>query len=296
MLDELLGIRYPVIQGGMAYAATGRLAAACSEAGALGVIGSGGMNEADLIREIHYVREHTSKPFGVNLVLTDPLFEVFAELVIEEKVPIVTTGGGNPVKYIRKWKEAGCKVLPVIGNSAFTNILERAGADVIIAEGCESGGHIGDMNTMTLVPEVCKMTKLPVVAAGGIATKCQFDAAIDLGACGVQMGTRFLASQECEIHSNYKQAILKAKGHNTVVTGRDLRNRVRQIKNRFTSEYMNLELKGSTDEELNIFAAGSLKKAAVFGDVEMGSIMAGQACGQINEILSVKEILERICG
>lgn len=293
-LNELLNIKYPIIQGGMANIATGEFAAAISNAGGLGIIGAGGMNVETLKENIHKCRELTDKPFGVNIMLMHPQAKKMAQLVIDEKIKIVTTGAGNPGIYMKLWKEAGIKVLPVVPSVALARRMEKAGADALIVEGCEAGGHIGEMTTMALVPQVIDAVDIPVVAAGGIASGRQLLAAFALGACGVQIGTILLASQECPIHESYKQAVLKAKDTSTIVTGRIGGTPVRILKNKMAKEYVKKEKAGASMEELEVYTLGSLKKAVFDGDVNEGSLMAGQVAGMVHEIKSVKEIFERL--
>lgn len=293
-LNELLNIKYPIIQGGMANIATGEFAAAVSNAGGLGLIGAGGMNVETLKENIHRCRELTDKPFGVNIMLMNPQAEEMAQLVIDEKVQILTTGAGNPGIYMKAWKEAGIKVFPVVPSVALAKRMERAGADGLIVEGCEAGGHIGEMTTMALVPQVVAAVNIPVVAAGGIASGRQLLAAYALGACGVQVGTILLGSVECPIHENYKNAILKAKDTGTIVTGRIGGTPVRILKNKMAKEYVKKEREGATLEELEVYTLGSLRKAVFDGNVDEGSLMAGQVAGMVNEIKPVKEILERL--
>ena len=293
-LNELLNIKYPIIQGGMANIATGEFAAAISNAGGLGIIGAGGMNVETLKENIHKCRELTDKPFGVNIMLMHPQAKEMAQLVIDEKIKIVTTGAGNPGIYMKLWKEAGIKVLPVVPSVALARRMEKAGADALIVEGCEAGGHIGEMTTMALVPQVIDAVDIPVVAAGGIASGRQLLAAFALGACGVQIGTILLASQECPIHESYKQAVLKAKDTSTIVTGRIGGTPVRILKNKMAKEYVKKEKAGASMEELEVYTLGSLKKAVFDGDVNEGSLMAGQVAGMVHEIKSVKEIFERL--
>lgn len=293
-LNELLNIKYPIIQGGMANIATGEFAAAISNAGGLGIIGAGGMNVETLKENIHKCRELTDEPFGVNIMLMHPQAKEMAQLVIDEKIKIVTTGAGNPGIYMKLWKEAGIKVLPVVPSVALARRMEKAGADALIVEGCEAGGHIGEMTTMALVPQVIDAVDIPVVAAGGIASGRQLLAAFALGACGVQIGTILLASQECPIHESYKQAVLKAKDTSTIVTGRIGGTPVRILKNKMAKEYVKKEKAGASMEELEVYTLGSLKKAVFDGDVNEGSLMAGQVAGMVHEIKSVKEIFERL--
>ncbi|MCD8130067.1 MAG: nitronate monooxygenase [Lachnospiraceae bacterium] len=294
-LNEILGTEFPFIQGGMANIATARFAAACSNAGALGVIASGGIFSAEDLREqIRLCRSLTDKPFGVNLMLMNPATDDMAKVIAEERVPVVTTGAGNPGKYISMWKEAGVKVFPVVAATVLAKRLERAGADGLIAEGTESGGHVGEMTTMALVPQVIDAVNIPVIAAGGIADGRQLAAAFALGACGVQIGTCLLASEECPIHENYKQALLKAKDSDTVVTGRSIGGPVRILKNRMTREYLMLEKKGASLEELEKLTLGGLRRAVNDGDVETGSVMAGQVAGMLHEIRPVRQIFEEL--
>lgn len=295
-LNELLGTEFPIIQGGMANIATGRFAAACSNAGALGVIATGGMKSADELRkQIADFKALSDKPFGVNLMLMNPCVDELAQIILEEQVPVVTTGAGNPGKYISKWKEAGIKVIPVVAATVLARRLARAGVDAIIAEGTESGGHVGEMTTMALVPQVVDAVDVPVIAAGGIADGRQFAAAMTLGACGIQIGTCLLASEECPIHENYKQAILAAKDSDTVVTGRSVGGPVRVLKNKMSREYIRLEKQGATLEELELLTLGGLRRAVFEGDVEHGSVMSGQVAGQLREIRPLRTILEDLC-
>lgn len=294
LLNEILGTKYPIIQGGMANIATGEFAAACSNAGALGIIGAGGMNADTLRQNIRRCRELTDKPFGVNIMLMHPQADEFAQIVVEEKVAVVTTGAGNPGKYVPMWKAAGIKVIPVVAAAVLAWHLEPLGIDAVIAEGTESGGHVGEMTTMALVPQVVDAVSVPVIAAGGIADGRQLAAALALGACGVQVGTCLLASEECPIHENYKQAILKAKDSDTVVTGRSIGGPVRVLKNKMSREYLALEKRGATLEELEKVTLGGLRRAVLEGDMEMGSVMSGQVAGMLHEIRPVREILESL--
>lgn len=294
-LNDILGTEFPFIQGGMANIATAEFAAACSNAGGLGVIATGGIFEAEGLRgQIRRCRSLTDKPFGVNLMLMNPCAEEMAKIIIEEKVPVVTTGAGNPGKYIRGWKEAGVKVLPVVAASILAKRLEKEGADAIIAEGTESGGHVGEMTTMALVPQVADAVKIPVIAAGGIADGRQLAAAFALGACGVQLGTCLLVSSECPIHENYKQALLRAKDSDTVVTGRSVGGPVRALKNKMTRRYLALEKQGATLEELEKCTLGGLRRAVFEGDTETGSVMAGQVAGMLCEVKPVRQIFEEL--
>jgi len=294
-LTDITGTEFPLIQGGMANIATGEFAAAVSNAGGLGLIASGGFSCERIKEEIEKARKLTDKPFGVNLMLMHPEVEQIADLLAEEKVPFVTTGAGNPARFMQKWKEAGINVFPVVAAPTLAIMMERDGADAVIAEGSESGGHIGEMATMTLVPQVCDAVGIPVIAAGGIADHRQFLAAKDLGACGVQVGTALLASNECPIHENYKEALIKAKGTDAVVTGRIGGTPVRVLKNRMTKEYIKSEKAGATMEELEKFTLGSLRRAVFDGDTKTGSLMAGQTAGQVKSIRPLREIIEDIC-
>ncbi|MCR5452528.1 MAG: nitronate monooxygenase [Lachnospiraceae bacterium] len=293
-LNEILGVEFPIIQGGMANIATGSFAAACSNAGGLGLIGVGGMNPAMLRDEIHICREKTDKPFGVNIMLMHPDADEFAKIVVEEGVKVVTTGAGNPGKYMESWKAAGIIVIPVVAAPILAKHLEKSGADAVIAEGCESGGHIGEMTTMTLVPQTVDAVSIPVIAAGGIADHRQFEAAMALGACGVQVGTCLLATEECPIHENYKNAVIKAKGTDSVVTGRIGGTPVRILKNKMSREYIKKEKEGAKVEELEQFTLGSLRRAVFEGDTATGSLMAGQTCGQVDHMRTVREVFESI--
>ncbi len=291
-LNDITGTKYPIIQGGMANIATGAFAAAVSNAGALGLVAGGGMPAEALRKEIHICRGNTDKPFGVNLMLMNPDVENIAKMLYEEGVAFITTGAGNPGKYINMWKEKGTKIFPVVASVALAKMMERAGADAVIAEGGESGGHVGDMTTMTLVPQVVDALDIPVIAAGGIADGRQFAAAMMLGACGVQIGTCLLVSKECPIHDNYKEALLKAKDNSTTVTGRSQGAPVRIIKNEMAREYLKLEASGAGRDELEKITLGGLRRAVVDGDVLRGSVMAGQVCGQLKERRSLEEILK----
>lgn len=298
-LHEILGTKYPFIQGGMANIATGAFAAAVSNAGALGLIGAGGMSTDMLRSEIRRCKELTDKPFGVNIMLMHPDAAKMAEIVIEEQVPVVTTGAGSPGGYVAPWKEAGIKVFPVVPAAILAKRLARMGVDGVIAEGTEAGGHIGELTTMALVPQIVDAVAeygIPVVAAGGIADGRQLLAAFSLGACGAQLGTCLLASQECPVHPNYKQAILKAKDTDTVVTGRIGGVPVRMIKNKMSRAYLEREKAGADKMELEHFTLGSLKRAVFEGDVETGSVMAGQVAGMIGEIRPLAEIFASLYG
>ncbi len=289
-LDKMLGIRYPFIQGGMANIATGEFAAAVSNAGGLGLIGAGGMR-AEMLREnIRKCRSLTDRPFGVNLMLMHPEADQMADIVVEEGVKIVTTGAGNPGKYMAKWKANGIKVMPVVSSVVLAKLMERAGADAVIAEGTESGGHVGEMTTMALVPQVVDAVNIPVIAAGGIADGRGVAAVYALGACGVQMGTRLLSAEECPIHAAYKEAVLKAGDNATVVTGRIGGTPVRIIKNQMSREYILKEKAGAGKEELEKYTLGSLRRAVFEGDTKTGSLMAGQVVGLVHKIQPIAEI------
>lgn len=295
-LNELLNIEYPFIQGGMANIATGPFAAAVSNAGGLGLIGAGGM-DLDMFREnIRVCRESTDKPFGVNIMLMHPQAGEMAKRAAEEKIAVVTTGAGNPVPYMEMWKRAGAKVIPVIPGVALAKRVADAGADAVIAEGTESGGHIGELTTMALVPQVADAVDVPVIAAGGIADGRQLLAAFALGAVGAQLGTCLLVSEECPIHENYKQAVLKAKDNGTTVTGRIAGVPVRLLKNRMAREYVKREQAGADRMELERYTLGSLRRAVFDGDTENGSLMAGQVAGQLHEIKPLRRIFEELYG
>lgn len=293
-LREILGTEYPIIQGGMANIATAEFAAAVSQAGGLGLIASGGYSCDEIRDGIKRLRAITDKPFGVNIMLMHPQADEIAEMVIEEKVPVITTGAGNPGKYIASWKEAGIKVLPVVPSVALARRMEKAGADALIVEGTEAGGHIGEITTMALVPQIIAAVELPVVAAGGVASGEQMLAAYALGACGVQIGTVLLAADECPIHESYKDAIIKAKDTDTTVTGRISGVPVRVLKNKMAREYVKLEREGADAEELEKYTLGSLRKAVYDGDTSNGSLMAGQVAGQVCEKKPVAQILNEL--
>lgn len=295
-ITELLGIEYPIIQGGMAWVAEYHLAAAVSNAGGLGLIGAASA-PAEVVREqIRKARELTDKPFGVNIMLMNPNAEEVARVVVEEGVKVVTTGAGNPAKFMPLWKENGVKVIPVVASVAMAKLMERAGADAIVAEGMEAGGHIGSATTMTLVPQVVDAVSVPVIAAGGIADGRGFAAASMLGAEGVQMGTVFCASTEAITHANYKERIIKAKDIDSEVTGLSHGHPIRCIRNNMTKEYLRLEKEGAGMEELEYLTLGSLRKAVIEGDVVNGTVMAGQIAGMIKEEKTCKEIIEGIIG
>lgn len=294
-LCELLNIKYPIFQGGMAWIADASLAAAVSNAGGLGIIAAMNANADWLREEIHKVRTMTDKPFGVNIMLMSPFADEVSDLVVEEKVPVVVTGAGNPGKYMKKWVEAGIKVIPVVASTAMSRLVERSGATAVVAEGGESGGHIGELTTMTLVPQVCDAVKIPVLAAGGIADGRGIAAALMLGACGVQCGTRFLVAKECTVHQNYKNKILKAKDIDTIATGKRLGHPVRCLKNQFTRELFKQEYNSNiSDEELEKMGAGALRKAAKEGDEKNGSFMAGQCAAMVHKEQTAQEMIEEM--
>lgn len=293
-LTELLGLEYPIIQGAMAWIADGTLAGAVSKAGGLGIIAGGNAPAEVIAQEIRTVKAATQRPFGVNIMLLSPNAAELADLIIEEKVPVVTTGAGSPAPFMEKWKAAGVKVIPVIASVAYARRLEKMGADAVVAEGTEAGGHIGEATTMTLVPQVADAVAIPVIAAGGIADGRGLAAAFMLGACGAQIGTRFLACSDCTVHDNYKEKVLRARDSDTVVTGRATGHPVRGLKNRLTREFKELEARESTLEEYEQLGSDSLRKAAKDGDVRYGSVMAGQIAGLVKEIRSAQEILREI--
>jgi enoyl-[acyl-carrier protein] reductase II len=294
-LRDLLNIKYPIIQGGMANIANHQLASAVSNAGGLGLVGCGGWEPDRVREEIRKTKALTDKPFGVNIMLMSPYAEEISDIVIEEKVPVVTTGAGNPGKYLKKWKEAGIIVIPVVPSVAFAVRLERGGVDAIIVEGTEAGGHIGEISTMVLVPQVVDAVNIPVIAAGGVADHRGLDAVYALGARGVQLGTVLLASHECPIHENYKLKVIKAKDTSTVVTGRQTHAPVRVLKNQMAKEYLDLTRYGTASlEELEKLTLGSLRRAVFDGDLDRGSFMAGQSAGLVKEIRYVKDILKDI--
>lgn len=293
-LTELLGIQYPVIQGGMAWVAEHSLASAVSNAGGLGIIAAANAPYEVVKEEIRLTKERTDKPFGVNIMLLSPYADDIARLVVEEKVPVVTTGAGNPSKYMAQWKEAGIKVIPVVASVALAKMMQRGGADAVIAEGCESGGHIGEATTMVLVPQVVDAVTIPVIAAGGIADGRGFAAARMLGASGVQMGTRFLVSKECVIHQNYKDRVLKAKDIDTAVTGRSTGHPIRCLRNKMTRKYLALEKEGASFEELEQLTLGGLRRAVQEGDSDGGSMMSGQIAGMVKKEQTCQEMIDEI--
>ncbi len=293
-ITRMLGIQYPIVQGGMAWVAEHHLAAAVSEAGGLGLIGAANA-PADWVREqIRAAKKLTDKPFGVNIMLMSPYAEEVARVVAEEGVSVVTTGAGNPEKYMEMWKKAGIRVIPVVASVALAKRLERCGVDALVAEGTESGGHIGELTTMVLVPQVVDAVSIPVIAAGGIADGRGVAAAFMLGASGCQLGTRFVATREAVVHEKYKECILKAKDIDTKVTGRSTGHPVRCLRNQMTREYLKLEAQGVDFEKLELMTVGGLKRAVVDGDVETGNVMAGQSAGLVKEILTCKEVVEKL--
>lgn len=293
---DLIGISYPVFQGGMAWIADANLAAAVSNGGGLGIISAMNANADWLRGQIRRAKELTDRPFGVNIMLMSPFADEVAKVVVEEGVKVVTTGAGNPGKYMAAWKEAGICVIPVVASVGLARMMERAGASAVVAEGTESGGHIGELTTMTLVPQVCSAVNIPVIAAGGIADGRGVAAAFMLGACGVQVGTRFLVAEECGVHQNYKDRVLKAKDIDTVATGRRLGHPVRSLKTRFSREYMKKEYDPNvTAEELEEMGVGALRKAAVDGNEAEGCFLAGQIAGLVQKEQPAAEIIRDLC-
>ena len=290
-ITELLNIEYPVIQGGMAWVADYHLAAAVSNAGGLGLIGAGAAPASFVKEQIEKCRALTDKPFGVNLMLMNPAADEIAEVIATSGVKVVTTGAGSPEKYMKMWKEAGVKVIPVVASVALAKIMEKSGADAVVAEGCESGGHSGELTTMALVPQVVDAVSIPVIAAGGIGDGRGVAAALMLGAQGVQVGTRFLVAEETNIHEAYKERVLKAKDIDAQVTGRSGGHPIRSLKNQMTRKYLQMEENGATFEELESLTVGSLRKAVVEGDVKNGTVMAGQIAGMIKKKQTCKEII-----
>ncbi|MFW5652344.1 MAG: enoyl-[acyl-carrier-protein] reductase FabK [Acetivibrio ethanolgignens] len=293
-LSELLGIEYPIIQGGMAWVAESQLATAVSEAGGLGLIGAASAPAEWVRGQIRKVKEQTDKPFGVNIMLMSPYADEVARVIAEEGVKVVTTGAGNPEKYMKLWKEAGVKVIPVVASVALAKRMERCGADAVVAEGCEAGGHIGESTTMVLVPQVADAVGLPVIAAGGIADGRGVAAAFILGAEGVQLGTRFAVAKEAVVHQNYKNSILKARDIDSRVTGRSTGHPIRVLRNQMVRQYLELEKDGASFEELEKLTLGALRKAVVEGDVINGSVMAGQCAAMVSEELTCRELMEKL--
>ena len=294
-INELIGIKYPVFQGGMAWISDGKLAAAVSEAGGLGIIASGNAPAEYVLEQIRTAASLTDKPFGVNLMLMSPYADEIAEIIAEEKVKVVTTGAGNPLKYMKKWKEAGVVVIPVVASVAMAKLMTRVGASALIAEGTESGGHVGELTTMALVPQICDCTELPVIAAGGIADGRGFAAAVMLGAEGVQMGTRFLLAEECSIHKNYKERLIKAGDLDTVVTGRRLGHPIRSLKTPFSRQYAKAEYSDISDEELEKMGEGTVRLAVQEGDVSSGTFLAGQIASMIDKEQKAGDIVREVC-
>ena len=293
-ITDLLGCQYPVIQGGMAWVAEYHLAAAVSEAGGIGLIGAASAPPEVVREQIRKTKELTDKPFGVNVMLLNPNAPEVAKVVVEEGVKIVTTGAGNPEKYMEAWKKAGVRVIPVVASTALAKRMEKAGADAVIAEGTESGGHIGETTTMALVPQVVDAVNIPVIAAGGIGDGRGVAASFMLGAEGVQMGTRFVVADESIVHDNYKDRIVKAKDIDSVVTGQSTGHPVRCLRNQMTKEYIKKEQEGVPFEELERMTLGSLRKAVMDGDILNGTVMAGQIAGLVSKRQSCKEILQEI--
>lgn len=293
---DILGIQYPIFQGGMAWVSDGELAAAVSEAGGLGIISAMNANKEYLIEQIKIARKLTDKPFGVNIMLMSPFADEISDVVIQENISVVTTGAGSPAKYMGKWLEANISVIPVVASVAMAKKAERTGACAVIAEGQESGGHIGELTTLTIVPQVCDAVNIPVIAAGGIADGRGMAATLMLGACGVQIGTRFLVAKECNVHQNYKNSILKASDISTVVTGKRFGgNTCRSIKNNFTRNFNKIEYAAdSTAESVANIGVGALRNAAVEGNIKEGCILAGQISGLVKEEQSAKEIITDI--
>ena len=293
-ITKLLGIEYPIIQGGMAWVAEYHLAAAVSNAGGLGLIGAASAPAQWVREQIQEAKKLTDKPFGVNIMLMSPYADDVAKVVVEEGVKVVTTGAGSPEKYMKMWKEAGVKVIPVVASVALAKRMERCGADALVAEGTEAGGHIGENTTMVLVPQVADAVSIPVIAAGGIADGRGVAAAFMLGARGVQLGTHFVVTKESIVHENYKDRIIKAKEIDSRVTGRTTGHPVRALRNEMTKKYLELENKGAGFEELEQLTLGGLRKAVVEGDVKNGSVMAGQSAAMVKEKLSCKELIEKL--
>ena len=293
-VTALLGIEYPIIQGGMAWVAEHNLAAAVSEAGGLGLIGGANAPGEVVREEIRKARELTDKPFGVNVMLMSPFADDVAKVVVQEGIKVVTTGAGNPGKYMEMWKNAGIKVIPVVASVALARMMEKGGADAVVAEGTESGGHIGDQTTMSLVPQVADAVSIPVIAAGGIADGRGIAAAFMLGAEAVQMGTRFVVAKESIVHQNYKDRIIKAKDIDSAVTGRSHGHPIRSLRNQMTREYLKMEQEGRPFEELEYLTMGTLRKAVMEGDVMHGTVMAGQIAGMVKKEQTCKEMISEM--
>ena len=295
-VTRLLGIEYPIIQGGMAWVAEYHLAAAVSNAGGLGLIGAASAPAKWVREQVREAKKLTDKPFGVNIMLMSPYADEVARIIVEENVKVVTTGAGNPEKYMKMWKDAGVKVIPVVASVALAKRMERCGADAVVAEGCEAGGHIGESTTMALVPQVADAVKIPVIAAGGIADGRGIAAAFMLGAKGVQMGTHFVVTDEAQVHENYKERIIRAKDIDTRVTGRSTGHPVRALRNDMTKRYLELENDGAGFEELEKLTLGGLRRAVIEGDVKNGSVMAGQIAGLVKERLSCGELIKKLAA
>ena len=293
-LTELLGIKYPILQGGMAWVAEYHLAAAVSQAGGLGIIGAANAPAEWVRDQIRKTKELTDRPFGVNVMLMSPYAQDVAHIVAEEGAAVVTTGAGNPEKYMDLWKNKNIKVIPVVASVALAKRMERSGADAVVAEGCESGGHVGESTTMALVPQVVDAVTIPVIAAGGIADGRGIAASLMLGAKGVQMGTRFVVTRECQVHENYKEKVIKAKDIDTRVTGRSTGHPVRILRNEMTKKYLELESKGASLEELEYLTLGALRKAVQEGDVKNGSVMSGQIAGLVKEEMTCQELIDSL--
>ncbi len=291
---EILNIKYPIIQGGMAWVATAELAAAVSNAGGLGIIAAGNAPSSVVKEEIRKIKNMTDKPYGVNVMLISPFVEDVMEVIYEEKVPVITTGAGNPAKYIEKLKSIGTKIIPVVPSVALAKRMEKYDVDALIAEGTEAGGHIGELTTMVLVPQIVDSVSIPVIAAGGVGDARGMVASFALGAEGVQIGTRFVCSDECVVHENYKNAIIKAKDRDAIVGGRSTGHPVRALKNKLMKEMKALEKEGAPVEEIDKRGVGALKNAVVDGDIEGGSVMAGQIAGMIKDVKCCKAIIEDI--
>lgn len=294
MINELLNIRYPIFQGAMANIATAEFAAAVSNAGGLGIIATGAMDAETARIQIQKCKSLTTNPFGVNVMLMNPHSEEIIKVIIEEKVAVVTTGAGNPGKYVESLKASGCKVIPVVPSVALAIRMQNAGVDAVIAEGTEAGGHVGEQTTMALIPQICDAVSIPVIAAGGIGDGRGFNAALALGAQGVQLGTSLLVTKECPVHENYKKAVLKAKDTDTVVTGRSLSSPVRILKNKMAREYLKLEKEVANREEMEKLTLGALRRAVFDGDVDTGSVMIGQIAGLCKEEVSLEQFFRNI--
>ena len=293
-ITEILGIEYPIIQGGMAWVAEYHLAAAVSEAGGLGLIAAASAPAEWVRDQIRQAKALTDKPFGVNIMMLSPYADEVAKVIVEEGVKVVTTGAGNPEKYMKMWKEAGVKVIPVVASVAMAKRMERCGADAVVAEGTEAGGHIGETTTMVLVPQVADAVSIPVIAAGGIADGRGIAAAFMLGAQGVQMGTRFVVTNECQVHPAYKERIIRAKDIDTRVTGRSTGHPIRALRNDMTKAYLQKEQEGASTEELELLASGALRRAVQEGDIHNGSLMSGQIAGLIKEEVSCKQLIDTL--